>query len=393
MHAPRGVRAFLAWATITAAMATLALVASPPQASAATTRTTTYTVTSAVWVRSGKSTSGKVLGQLAKGKHVLGAGKATASWVPVKYAGKTAYVSASYLKKDAKAVTKKITTAFSFPIIVKATTEDVIEYSKETLNAKELAAAINEAAAAGKKVTAEPFSCDFTKENFAAKPDLSAPGADDVAEEEFCDNCGRVMVLRNGPWGPFMACPGYNEDPPCKTVRRLNQKQQQKPPEPIDEQCPKCGSQLVKRMGPYGEFISCSAYPKCKYIKQNTIGMKCPKCHDGEIVEKKARRGNLFYGCENYPKCDFTANFKPVDKKCPECGSPYLMEKTLKSGVYLVCPNNKKPAPGEEETKKRKKKGEEESTVACSYTKRIGDAPVEERPTAKTHGPLVEQAV
>jgi DNA topoisomerase-1 len=242
----------------------------------------------------------------------------------------------------------------------------------------------------------KPGSCTFTKENFDAKPNLAVPGEDSEQEEEYCENCGRVMVLRNGPWGPFMACPGYNEDPPCKTVRRLNQKQQQKPPVPLDEKCPKCGEQLVLRNGQYGEFVSCSGYPKCKYIKQNTIGMKCPKCHEGDIVEKKARRGNFFYGCSEYPKCDFTANNKPVEKKCPECGSPYLLEKTLKSGVYLVCPNNKKPAAGEEAApKKRAKKGEPESNVACSYTKRIGDAPPPEEkkpaPTSKTHGPLVEQ--
>ncbi|MGC2605735.1 MAG: type I DNA topoisomerase, partial [Silvibacterium sp.] len=215
----------------------------------------------------------------------------------------------------------------------------------------------------------KPGSCTFTKENFDAKPNLAVPGEDAEQEEEYCENCGRVMVLRNGPWGPFMACPGYNEDPPCKTVRRLNQKQQQKPPVPLDEKCPKCGEQLVLRNGQYGEFVSCSGYPKCKYIKQNTIGVKCPKCLEGDIVEKKARRGNFFYGCSEYPKCDFTANYKPVDKKCPECGSSYLLEKTLKSGVYLVCPNNKKPSAGEEAApKKRAKKGEPESAIACSYT-------------------------
>ncbi|MBV8673930.1 MAG: type I DNA topoisomerase [Acidobacteriaceae bacterium] len=244
----------------------------------------------------------------------------------------------------------------------------------------------------------KPGSCTFTKENFDAKPNLVIPGQENEQEEEYCENCGRVMVLRNGPWGPYMACPGYNEDPPCKTVRRLHQKQQQKPPQPLDEKCPKCGEQLVLRNGQYGEFVSCSAYPKCKYIKQNTIGVKCPLCHEGDIVEKKARRGNLFYGCSEYPKCTFTANYKPVDKKCPECGSPYLLEKTLKAGVYLVCPNNKKPSADEEgATRRRKKKDEPESAVACGYTKRIGDAPVPAAtapaPTAKTHGPLVEQPV
>src|SRR5271170_6378355 len=241
-------------------------------------------------------------------------------------------------------------------------------------------------------------SCTFTKENFEGKPNLALSGGEEAEQqEEYCENCGRAMVLRNGPWGPFMACPGYNEDPPCKTVRRLNQKQQQKPPQPLDEKCPKCGEQLLLRNGQYGEFVSCSGYPKCKYIKQNTIGVKCPVCHDGDIVEKKARRGNFFYGCSEYPKCDFTANYKPVDKKCPECGSPYLLEKTLKSGVYLVCPNNKKPSADEEAApKKRKKKDEAESAVVCSYTKRIGDAPPPVTipvPTAKTHGPVVEQPV
>jgi DNA topoisomerase I len=238
-------------------------------------------------------------------------------------------------------------------------------------------------------------SCSYTRENFDAKPNLVlADASENEQEEEYCENCGRVMVLRNGPWGPFMACPGYNEDPPCKTVRRLNQKQQQKPPQPLDEYCPKCGSQLVLRNGQYGEFVSCSAYPKCKYIKQNTIGMKCPKCQVGEIVEKKARRGNLFYGCSEYPKCDFTANYKPVDQKCPECGSPYLMEKTLKSGIFLVCPNNKKPSAEEEAPKKKKGKAaaaESDGGVACSFTKRIGDAPPPEPlPTAATHGPILE---
>jgi DNA topoisomerase-1 len=224
-------------------------------------------------------------------------------------------------------------------------------------------------------------SCKFTKENFATKPDLQTP--DGEAEEEYCENCGRLMVLRNGPWGPFMACPGFNEDPPCKTVRRLNQKQQQKPPQPLDENCPKCGKQLVLRNGQYGEFVSCSGYPECKYIKQDTIGMTCPKCGEGEIAVKKARRGNIFYSCTNYPKCDFTANYKPVDQKCPECGSPYVMEKTLKSGVYLVCPN-RKAAADEDAPKKRRKKGEDEAAaVVCSYQVRIGDAPPAEQAEAE----------
>jgi DNA topoisomerase-1 len=237
-------------------------------------------------------------------------------------------------------------------------------------------------------------SCTFTKENTAGKPDLNTPEAQEASEqEEYCDNCGRVMVLRRGPFGMFMSCPGFNEDPPCKTFRKLSQKQQQKQavPQPTGEDCPLCGKPLVLRQGAYGEFVSCSGYPKCKYVKQNLIeGMKCPKCGIGDLAERKARRGNIFWGCTNYPKCDFTSNYKPVAKKCPECGSPYLVEKTLRSGIYLECPNKKKAA-DETAPKKRAKKaaGAAESTVACSYSKRIGDAPPP--PTAETHGPVVEK--
>ena len=242
----------------------------------------------------------------------------------------------------------------------------------------------------------DPTSCTFTKENIAAKPDMNTPEAQEAGEtEEYCDNCGRVMVLRRGIFGPFMSCPGYNEDPPCKTIRKLSQKQQQKQntAQPTGEDCPACGKPLVLRQGAFGEFVSCSGYPKCKYVKQNLIeGMKCPKCGTGDLAERKARRGNLFWGCTNYPKCDFTSNAKPVAQKCPECGSPYLVEKTLRSGIFLECPNKKK---GAEEIvpRKRAKKAAEpvEGAVVCSYSKRIGDAPP--LPTAETHGPVVEAKV
>ena len=243
-------------------------------------------------------------------------------------------------------------------------------------------------------------SCTFTKENTAGKPDMNTPEGQEAAEqEEYCDNCGRVMVLRRGPFGMFMSCPGFNEDPPCKTFRKLSSKQQQKvaAPQPTGEACPQCGKPLVLRQGSYGEFVSCSGYPKCKYVKQNIIeGLKCPKCGTGDLAERKARRGNLFWGCTNYPKCDFTSNLKPVAEKCPECGSSYLVEKTLRSGVYLECPNKKKSAEEEVTPKKKPAKGAPkaaapaESPVTCSYSKRIADAPA--LPTAETHGPVVENA-
>jgi DNA topoisomerase I len=224
----------------------------------------------------------------------------------------------------------------------------------------------------------DPESCTFTKENPINLPELDTAEMPETGQDEYCENCGRVMVLKRGRFGQFMACTGY---PDCKTTRRLDQGKKV-PDVPLEEVCPACKTRnLVLRHGRYGEFISCSGYPDCKYIKQNFIGVKCPQCKDGELVEKKARRrGNTFYGCSNYPNCEFTSAYKPVAETCPSCGSPYLLEKHLKSGSMLICPNNNKKAADEEEPKpKRGKKGKagtkEEVPAApmvkCDYVKAI----------------------
>jgi DNA topoisomerase-1 len=109
-------------------------------------------------------------------------------------------------------------------------------------------------------------------------------------------------------------------------------------------------------------------------VKQNYIGVKCPQCGTGELAEKKARRGNFFYGCSNYPKCRFTSAYRPVAEPCPECGSPYLLEKNLKSGSFLVCPNNKRTESDEPKSSGKgrgRKKAGDESTVKCDYSREI----------------------
>jgi DNA topoisomerase-1 len=180
-----------------------------------------------------------------------------------------------------------------------------------------------------------PESCTFTKENPINLPDLDSADLQETTQEEYCENCGRVMVLKRGRFGQFMACTGY---PDCKTTRRLDQGKKV-PDIPLDEVCPKCGRNMMIRHGRYGEFTACSGYPDCKYVKQNFIGVKCPLCKEGDLVEKKARKGNTFYGCGNYPKCKFTSAHKPMTEKCPSCGNEYLVEKTLKSGPVIACPN------------------------------------------------------
>jgi DNA topoisomerase-1 len=181
----------------------------------------------------------------------------------------------------------------------------------------------------------DPNTCTFTKENPINLPDLDSADVQETTQEEYCENCGRVMVLKRGRFGQFMACTGY---PDCKTTRRLDQGKKV-PDIPLDEVCPKCGRNMMIRHGRYGEFTTCSGYPECKYVKQNFIGVKCPECKDGELVEKRARKGNTFYGCGNYPNCKFTSAHKPIPEKCPSCGSEYLVEKFLKAGPVIACPN------------------------------------------------------
>src|SRR6202789_716434 len=191
----------------------------------------------------------------------------------------------------------------------------------------------------------DPNSCTFTKENPINLPDLDSADVQETTQEEYCENCGRVMVLKRGRFGQFMACTGY---PDCKTTRRLDQGKKV-PDIPLDELCPKCGRNMMIRHGRFGEFTTCSGYPECKYVKQNFIGVKCPECKDGELVEKRARKGNTFYGCGNYPNCKFTSAHKPIPEKCPTCGSEYLVEKNLKAGPVIACPNKEcdyeRPAP------------------------------------------------
>jgi DNA topoisomerase-1 len=166
-------------------------------------------------------------------------------------------------------------------------------------------------------------------------PDESGTVTEQDASE-YCDNCGRPMVLKKGRFGQFLACSGY---PECKTTKQLGAGQKQQDV-PLDEKCPNCGSNMVRKYGRYGEFVACGNYPACKYVKQKTIGVKCPNCSEGEVVERRSKRGKVFYGCNRYPDCDFVAWGKPIAEKCPDCGSGYLIEKFLKSGPVAQCPNS-----------------------------------------------------
>ena len=138
---------------------------------------------------------------------------------------------------------------------------------------------------------------------------------------ESCPECGSPLVIRKGKYGEFTACSNY---PTCKYIKNDN--------EDIElGNCPECGNKLVMKKGKYGEFVACSNYPNCKYIENNNEVneiCKCPNC-DGFIIEKKSRKGKIFYGCNNYPKCNVAYWDKPIDRLCPNCKS-MLVEKNNK---------------------------------------------------------------
>jgi DNA topoisomerase I len=179
--------------------------------------------------------------------------------------------------------------------------------------------------------------CDFIQ-------DLPPEQTDEAGEgkTEYCENCGKEMAIKRGRFGAFLACTGY---PDCKTTRRLvaGTRIAHEPDEPLDEKCTLCGNGLVKKHGRFGEFIGCSGYPKCKYTRPITLGIKCPKCNEGEFVRRgsagKGGRGRprVFYGCSRYPDCDFTTPHMPIAEPCPKCGAPFIVEKKSKIGSVRSC--------------------------------------------------------
>ncbi|MGA3072400.1 MAG: type I DNA topoisomerase [Bryobacteraceae bacterium] len=177
--------------------------------------------------------------------------------------------------------------------------------------------------------------CTYTRELTVDLPDVDKVDLAEQGDEEYCENCGRPMVLKKGRFGTFFACTGY---PDCKTTKPIGGTQK-KPDVQLDEKCPQCGSNMVLKTGRFGEFTACGNYPTCKHVKQKTIGMKCPECNEGEVVERRSKRGKTFYGCNRWPDCNFVTWGKPVQEKCPECGGPYMVEKWLKAGPVLQCPN------------------------------------------------------
>jgi DNA topoisomerase-1 len=181
--------------------------------------------------------------------------------------------------------------------------------------------------------------CRNTKE--IPKPGVVESQENSQPEEIQCEKCGQPMVLKRGRFGEFMACSGYPECRNTKKIVRTAQESTVKHDIPLEEECPVCRKNLVIKHGRFGEYTACSDYPNCKYIKLKSTGVRCGKSGcSGEIVERKSRKGKVFYGCSNYPDCDFVLWNKPLPDACPMCNAPFTVVKTTKrSGTIRFCTN------------------------------------------------------
>lgn len=191
------------------------------------------------------------------------------------------------------------------------------------------------------------FYAPFTMEMERAK---TIPGPKDIVEPPTnipCEKCGRMLEIKWGRNGKFLACPAYKDDPPCKNTQNFEKlpdgtiKVVPKEEITTDQKCDKCNSPMVVKTGRFGKFIACSAYPQCKTTKPLALGVKCPQpdC-GGDLVQKRTKKGRSFFACSNYPKCEYALWDRPIPKACPTCQAPFLVEKVSKQdGRSVQCRN------------------------------------------------------
>ena len=164
----------------------------------------------------------------------------------------------------------------------------------------------------------KPFSENIKKKD----KELDKKKITEKKTNKKCPECSKGMVIKFGRFGQFYACSGY---PDCKTTEPLEEekKEMKKLEEESKEECEKCGAKMLVKRGRFGPFLACSKYPECKSTKPivKSTGVKCDKCDKGEIVEKKSKKGRLFFACNQYPNCKNAMWSKPTGDKCKKCGS------------------------------------------------------------------------
>ena len=181
----------------------------------------------------------------------------------------------------------------------------------------------------------ETFYGPFAKALESADPAELIREAFDVEEIEKqpCPECGGKLGVKSGRFGPFIACTNY---PECRYTKPL--KRDKVPDRQTDEICGECGAAMVIKTGRYGEFLACTRYPECKRTRPIPLGVKCPRCKTGDVAERRTRRGRSFFGCSNYPDCDFSTWYRPVPDACPECGYVGAEQRSTKvRGEFRRC--------------------------------------------------------
>jgi DNA topoisomerase I len=178
----------------------------------------------------------------------------------------------------------------------------------------------------------QDFYTPFQKDLKAAEkkmPELKGG----VETGEACPECGEPLKERWGRFGKFIACSAY---PDCKYKKNLPGSERPED-EPTDEKCPTCERPMVIKHGRFGKFIACSGYPECKTTKPVTLGIACPECAKGQIVERRSRKGRTFFGCSAYPDCKFVLWQRPVQEPCPKCAAPFLTERVARGRRTQRC--------------------------------------------------------
>ena len=187
------------------------------------------------------------------------------------------------------------------------------------------------------KTVLSGFYAGFEKDLSEAEKTVKTVTVPEQETDIVCEKCGARMVIRQGRNGRFAACPNY---PTCRNTKSVDQEgkpvEKADTAEKTDVVCEKCGSEMLKRRGPFGEYLACSRYPACKNTKPilKPIGVNCPKC-GARIVAKNGRKRSVFYSCERYPDCDFLSWDQPTGETCPQCGQMLYLKKGKQQ--QLVC--------------------------------------------------------
>lgn len=182
----------------------------------------------------------------------------------------------------------------------------------------------------------DPFSKNFEK----AQSEMRDIKREEQPTNIDCEKCGQKLMIKWGRFGRFLACSGY---PECKNTKEFVEAEGEikvvaKETE-TDIDCVKCGLKLVMKKGRFGRFLACSGYPECQHTEPISIGVACPEAGcGGDLTEKRSRKGKTFYSCSRYPDCKFALWDRPVDRPCPKCKDPFLVEKYDRNkGTKVLC--------------------------------------------------------